>query len=51
MQFARLYAGVQPWWGFWKPMIFYTEDDQPVSFSRSATRPQMRINGQYLVYY
>src|SRR5436309_1739278 len=32
IRFARLYAGVQPWWGFWKPMVFYTKTDDVVRF-------------------
>ncbi len=52
VHFARLYAGVQPWWGFWKPTIFYTAADEPVRFPRRlAPRLPMRINGEYLVYF
>jgi len=52
IQFTRLYAGVQPWWGFWKPMVFYTKDDKLVRFPRRlAPRMLVRINGEYLIYY
>lgn len=54
IQFARLYAGVQPWWGLrWrKPQVFYTAGDQPVKFpQRLAPRLPLRLDGEYLVYY
>ncbi len=54
VHFARLYAGVQPWWGFgfWKPQIFYTEHDKEMAFPRRmAPRLPLRIDCEYLVYY
>ena len=52
VHFIRLYAGVQPWWGFWKPMVFYTKKDELVRFPRRlAPRMLVKINGEYLIYY
>src|SRR5664279_803091 len=52
IHFARLRAGVQPWWGVWKPLVFYTETDEPVIFRRRlAPRPLLKIDGEYLVYF
>jgi len=52
IQFTRLNAGVQPWWGFWKPMVFYTKKDELVRFPRRlAPRLPVHIDGEYLIYY
>ena len=52
VRFARLSAGVQPWWGFWQPMVFYTKSDDLVRFPRRlAPRLPVKIGGEYLVYY
>ena len=52
VRFARLSAGIQPWWGFWKPMVFYTKADDLVRFPvRLAPRLPVKIGGEYLVYY
>jgi hypothetical protein len=51
LQFARLYADVpfRPWW---RPMVFYTEADEPVAFKRRlAPSINLRIDSEYLVYY
>ena len=51
IHFARLYADVpfRPWW---RPTIFYTEDDEPVEFKRRlAPSVPLRIDGEYLLYY
>ncbi|MCC6804493.1 MAG: hypothetical protein IT319_16535 [Anaerolineae bacterium] len=51
VHFARLYAGVQAW-GFRKPQVFYTVDDEPVAFQkRLAPKLPLRIDGEYLIYY
>ncbi len=52
VHFARLEAGVQPWWGFWRPVVFYDAADHPVTFPRRlAPRPALRVSEPYIVYY
>lgn len=54
VHFGRFYADVRdrPWWQFWRPSVFYSEDDEPTDFRRwLAPRPPLKINGEYLVYY
>jgi hypothetical protein len=39
-------------WGFRKPQIFYTKDDELVRFrQRLAPRLPLKIDAEYLVYY
>ena len=52
IKFMRLYAGVQPWRGLRKPMLFYTPADEEVKFPRRlAPRLPLVIDMEYLVYY
>ncbi len=52
VHFARLAAGVQPWRGLRKPMIFYDETDEEVKFpQRLAPRLPLVIDAEYIVYY
>lgn len=51
VHFARLYSDVpfRPWW---RPMVFYTEADEPVEFKRRlAPSMPVRIDAEYLVFY
>lgn len=51
IHFVRLYADVpfRPWW---RPTIFYTEDDEPIVFKHRLAPPMpLRIDGEYLIYY
>lgn len=52
IHFARLSAGVQPWRGLRKPMVFHNEADEAVKFPRKlAPRLPLVIDAEYLVYY
>jgi hypothetical protein len=52
IKFMRLYAGVQPWRGLRKPMLFYTPAEEEVKFPRRlAPRLPLVIDAEYLVYY
>jgi hypothetical protein len=52
IHFARLSAGVQPWRGLRKPMVFYTETDEEVKFPRKlAPRLPLVIDAEYMIYY
>jgi hypothetical protein len=51
IHFANLISDVpfRPWW---RPMVFYTEADEPVEFKRRlAPSMPIRIDAEYLVYY
>jgi hypothetical protein len=54
VSYGRFFADVRarPWWQFWRPYIFYKENDTPVEFMRwLPPRPILRINGEYMVYF
>ena len=52
IHFARLYAGVQPWFGWGRPQVFHTDTDEAVTFpQRLAPRLPLKINREYLVYF
>ena len=52
IHFIRLAAGVQPWRGLRKPMVFYNDADEEVKFpQRLAPRLPLVIDAEYIIYY
>lgn len=52
IHFARLYAGVQPFGGYFRSQVFYTADDEQIAFpKRLAPRLPLQLEREYLVYY
>ena len=51
VHFARLYAGVQPYWGY-RTQVFHTESGEEVRFARRlAPRMSLQMDVEYIVYY
>lgn len=54
LQFERFYAGHNPTplWLFWRPLVLYTADGEPVRFKkRLAPYTLLHSNRSYMVYY
>lgn len=54
IRFGRFFADVRPRpaWQFWRPIMFYRENDEPLIFDAwQPPRPPLRFNAEYLIYY
>jgi hypothetical protein len=54
ISFGRFFADVRPrpMWQFWRPTMFYRENDDPIIFNAwQPPRAPLRFNAEYLIYY
>ncbi|GEM_PF-515874 len=54
VSFGRFFSDVRPRpvWQFWRPVMFYRENDDPLVFNNwQPPRAPLRFNAEYLIYY